>query len=334
MAPRLGKSAALALERDLQDAGPEASLNTLTMLASNYNCHISTTYRHKDRIGQGRPPAAFTGGPTKVVTWEMEQAVNALLEERPWSYQDEIQAFLHDIFDIQICQQSVSVLLQRMKITRKRLRVEAAQRSPELRIAWQYSLQDFEAAQIVCVDESGSNDKEGDRNYGWSTQGSKAVVRRWLQRKPRVSVLAAYAVDGYCAARTFMGTCTGDIFEDFIIDELLPSCNAYPQPKSVIVLDNASIHHANIDTIQRACDSKGVVLKFLPPYSPDFNPIEESFNDLKAFIRRHYRRERPNHTSYQLFLEWAVIQCGTGVEAGQRASAHFRNAGITFGPGE
>lgn len=71
-----------------------------------------------------------------------------------------------------------------------------------------------------------------------------------------MSILAAYTIDGYYAARTFKGTCTGEIFEDFIIDELLPLCNAYPILNSIIVLDNASIYYANIDTIQRACDYK------------------------------------------------------------------------------
>lgn len=73
---------------------------------------------------------------------------------------------------------------------------------------------------------------------------------------------------------------------------------------------------------------KGVLVRFLPPYSPDFNPIEESFGDLKAYIRRHYRRERPHYQTYQLFLESAVRQVGTGEGARQRAKAHFEHSGI------
>lgn len=108
--------------------------------------------------------------------------------------------------------------------------------------------------------------------------------------------------------------------------------HAYPASRSVLFLDNASSHHKNIDIIKRACRAKGVWLRFLPPYSPDFNPIEESFHDLKACIRRNYRRERRNHTSYQSFLEWAVRERGTGEEAQRRARGHFRNAGINNTP--
>lgn len=204
----------------------------------------------------------------------------------------------------------------------------AAQQNEELRLEWAFQLQQFTADQIVCVDESGSDDRTGDRCYGWSTSGARAVVRRWLQSRERVSVLPAYTVNGYIAISTFTGTCDGDMFEDFLIDELLPLCNAYPAPQSVVILDNASIHHSNIERIQAQFNRRGVLLRFLPLYSPDFNPIEESFGDLKAYIRRHYRRERHKHADYQAFLEWACIKSGTGPEAARRARAHFRNAGI------
>jgi transposase len=68
------------------------------------------------------------------------------------------------------------------------------------------------------------------------------VVRRWLSSRERVSVLPAYTIEGYIAAKTFYGTCTGEIFEDFIVDQLLPLCNPYPGPRSVIIMDNASVH--------------------------------------------------------------------------------------------
>jgi transposase len=127
---------------------------------------------------------------------------------------------------------------------------------------------------------------------------------------------------------TFYGTCTADIFEDFILDDLLPLCNPYPGPRSVIIMDNASVHQSRQHRIVDACRRRGVWVRFLPPYSPDFNPIEESFGILKAFIRRHYRRERQNYSTYQGFLEWAVRESGTGPAAARRARFHFRNAGI------
>ena len=142
----------------------------------------------------------------------------------------------------------------------------------------------------MFVDESGSDDRTRDRKYGWAVLGVRAVVRRWLASKERVSVLPAYTIDGYIAAKTFLGTCTAEVFEDFIIDQVLPLCNPYPGPRSVIIIDNASVHHGSRHIIKATALRQGVWIIFLPPYSPDFNPIEESFSDLKSYIRRHYRR--------------------------------------------
>jgi DDE superfamily endonuclease len=80
--------------------------------------------------------------------------------------------------------------------------------------------------------------------------------------------------------------------------------NRYPQDKSIIVLDNCAIHRVN--AIREIVEAQGVLMFFLPPYSPDFNPIEESFGlgeysfvvsrfvpdfgAVKTWIRRHWRR--------------------------------------------
>jgi transposase len=83
----------------------------------------------------------------------------------------------------------------------------------------------------------------------------------------------------------------------------MPLTTPFPGPLSVLVMDNARIHHGeeilelaerfrmhflNITSFhssQMSC--LGVRIEFLPPYSPDFNPIEEAFSNIKAFIRRH-----------------------------------------------
>jgi transposase len=95
-------------------------------------------------------------------------------------------------------------------------------------------------------------------------------------------VLAAYTIDGYIKALIFDGTCDGDIFKGFIINKVVPLCNLYPNPRLVIILDNALVYYKNRQTIKEVCRRHGVLVRFLPPYSLDFNPIKESFIDLKA----------------------------------------------------
>lgn len=287
MAPRLTATTIARIEHALMQTEMRVTRPYLQEVASDLGVHISTMYEHKARVEALLPVGRPAGGPRKVITWEMEQAVKLLLDEQPWLYLDEIRDFLLDSYDVDVCISTVYNMLQHIMFTRKKLRVVAAQQNDELRREWQYNLQEFTAEQLVCVDESGSDDRTGDRFKGWASSGARAVVRRWLSNRKRVSVLPAYTLEGYIASITFEGSCTADIFEGFLIDHLLPLCNPYPAPRSVVVLDNASVHHANMGRIEEAYRRRGVLLRFLPPYSPDFNPIEEAFSAMKAWLRRN-----------------------------------------------
>ena len=106
-----------------------------------------------------------------------------------------------------------------------------------------------------------------------------------LKRSKRWSILPAFTVDGYIAWEVHQGSITAEIFNDFVRNQVLPQTTANGGPRSVLVLDNASIHW-NQELIQM-CETANVTLARLPPYSPDFNPIETSFALLKAWIRRN-----------------------------------------------
>jgi transposase len=141
-------------------------------------------------------------------------------------------------------------------------------------------------------------------------------------------VLTAYTINRYIKALVFDGTYNGDIFKGFIIDQVVPLYNPYPGPRLVIILDNASVYYINQQNIEDVYRRHSVLVRFLSPYSPDFNPIKESFTDLKAWIRRHYHRERRKYKTYHGFLAWAIKAVGTGSGAARRARAHFRNTSI------
>jgi hypothetical protein len=85
----------------------------------------------------------------------------------------------------------------------------------------------------------------GDRYYGWSTKGVYAIIRRWFRNKLRVSVLTVYTINGYIKALVFDGTCDGDIFKGFIINQVVPLYNPYLGPCLVIILDNALVYYIN-----------------------------------------------------------------------------------------
>lgn len=98
-------------------------------------------------------------------------------------------------------------------------------------------------------------------------------------------MIPAYSRDRVVLRRAFQGSTDADVFEDFI-EHLLQHCNRRPAPKSVLIIDNASFHRT--ENIQRICSDASVMLVYLPPYSPDLNPIEEFSSELKQFIKRKW----------------------------------------------
>jgi len=167
------------------------------------------------RVRNGLAPGEHKGGPHRVIDWKVEMSIKILLESMPWYYLDEIKEFLSEAYNIDVSIPTVSRALKKINITRKRLRVEAAQRNEKLRICWQNDLQFLSTEQLVYIDESGSDERTGDRLYSWAEKGARAVVQRYLQSRERISVLASYTIEGYIAASTFSGTCTADIFEEY-----------------------------------------------------------------------------------------------------------------------
>jgi transposase len=131
--------------------------------------------------------------------------------------------------------------------------------------------------------------------------------------------LPALTIESYLDYIVFQGSITADLFVEFVEERVLPHCNPYPGPRSVLILDNASIHKDK--RLKQLCGEAEVLLLFLPPYLPDFNPIEATFKDLKAWIKRNYRLAE-EFKNFGDFHHFAVGQsCGSNVEG------HFQEAG-------
>ena len=81
------------------------------------------------------------------------------------------------------------------------------------------------------------------------------------------------------------GNVNGSIFLQFIHNCLLGIIQRFTgsNHRSVVVFDNAAIHH--LSTVVDSISAAGVLIRFLPPYSPDLNPIEETFSKVKSFLR-------------------------------------------------
>ena len=241
------------------------------------------------------------------------------LSERPTAYLNEMQDFLFDEFNVQASIDTIRRVLKAARWSRKAVSKRAAQQSAPLRNTWQGRQKQWLADQLIFLDESAANERTGDRKQGWAPIGTNCEVSTPVQRSERWSILPALTLDGYISYMIFQGAFTSELFEDFVQYHVLPNCTPYPGPRSIIILDNASIHKSA--RLQELCEQAGVVLEFLPPYSPDFNPIEATFKDLKAWIKRNYTLAS-NFESFNIFLEFAI-----GQACGVHAKAHFKKAG-------
>lgn len=273
----------------------------------------------------GTTRAPFNGvGRPRSITPQMLRALCEHLIEKPELYQEEIAVFLWDEFEAQVTVRSIGRALASVGWSKKAARRIARGRNADLRDFYLYELSGFRSYQLVFVDESGCDKRIGFRRTGWSPVGVTNVQIAQFQREQRYQILPAYAQDGIVLARVFQGTTDATIFEDFI-GQLLPYCGRFPEPKSVIIMDNASFHRS--ERIEQLCCNAGVKLLYLPPYSPDLNPIEEFFAELKAFIRRNWKEYTENSTQgFNSFLECCVDVVGA---RDRSANSHFRHAGIT-----
>ena len=101
------------------------------------------------------------------------------------------------------------------------------------------------------------------------------ICHKFLVRGRRISALTAISEEGLLAVELKHGTVNSDIFYDFIRGFVIPEMEPFDgsPKKSVIIMDNCTIHH--VHHIKQLLDDAGILLFFLPPYSPDLNPIEK-----------------------------------------------------------
>jgi hypothetical protein len=106
------------------------------------------------------------------------------------------------------------------------------------------------------------------------------------------SSIAAMSIRGIQAVRSFSSV-DADAFMEFLEEDVLGHVtNRFPLPKSVLLLDNATVHEKR--RIRDACDQHGVIAVFLPPYSYDFQPIEKAFHMAKMYIRDKWPEAEAN----------------------------------------
>jgi transposase len=206
----------------------------------------------------------------------------------------------------------------------------------EARAGWRTELAGIDPERLVFVDETGIDTRmtrahgrathgrathgratHGRATHGRATRGQRATGRVPWGRRERLTVVGALATDGMVAAMSIAAATSTAVFLAFVEQGLVAALE--DRPDAVVVLDNLAAHKA--EAVRNALDRAGLGHRYLPPYSPDLNPIEQAWSKLKARLRAEGVRSREA-------LEAALGPALAAITAGD-ARGWFRLAGYT-----
>jgi transposase len=117
------------------------------------------------------------------------------------------------------------------------------------------------------------------RLYGRSPIGQRLVDMVPHGHWKTTTFVAALRSTGMTAPTVIDGAINGDLFVAYVAQQLVPTLT----PGDIVVMDNLSSHHRA--EVRTAIEAAGAQLRYLPPYSPDLNPIEQAFAKLKQLVR-------------------------------------------------
>ena len=157
----------------------------------------------------------------------------------------------------------------------------------EKRKQWKTELKNIDISKLVFLDESSIN-LAYFRLYGRAKKNQR--IRQGIKdcRFQRQSVLSTVSFDGQQIPFVFDGTLNKELFAEYLKTQLAPSFAS----DRILVLDNSSVHKSK--KVIATLESLNIKYLFLPPYSPDYNPIELLWSKMKTILRKLKARNKPH----------------------------------------
>jgi transposase len=194
----------------------------------------------------------------------------------------------------------------------KKKTLGATERDEAARAAWREQLKHLDASRLVVLDECGSHISLTPL-YARAPKGSRAYGSVPRNRGKTTTLIAALGWFGMGESMILEGSANTAAFEQYVEEILAPSLTA----GQIVIMDNLAAHKGK--KVEQLIQARGCQLLFLPAYSPDFSPIEETFSKLKAYLRRIGARTREA-------LQEGICQALLTVTA-QDAQGWFRHCG-------
>ena len=171
----------------------------------------------------------------------------------------------------------------------KKKSLHASERDTErvkgLRAEWRERAANFVISRVKFIDESGSN-LALTRLFGRAAPGARVSEGVPHNYGEKVTMVAALGVGGVRAPLTVNGAVDGEVFLTYVREVLCPTLSE----GDIVVIDNLGAH--KVAGVAEAITACGAQLEYLPPYSPDYNPIEQCWSKIKTALRAAKARTR------------------------------------------
>lgn len=148
----------------------------------------------------------------------------------------------------------------------------------EKRKDWQEFAATQDRKRLVFLDESGIN-TDMTRRYGRSVGKTRVVDKVPCNTPKSTTIVSSIRLDGTCAYEVMEGSMTGERFIKYVQDVLVPTLHE----GDIVIMDNLKSH--KVRGVKEAIYAIGASVVYLPPYSPDFNPIEKMWSKVKTYLR-------------------------------------------------
>jgi transposase len=179
-------------------------------------------------------------------------------------------------------------------------------------MAWAENQSRLDPDRLIFIDESGISTKMA-RLCGRAPRGERLVGKIPYGHWKTTTFVAGLRSSALTAPCVIDGPMNGNAFLAYVEQVLVPSL----YPRDIVVLDNLGAH--KVPGVREAIEAAGATLLYLPPYSPDFNPIEQLFAKLKALLRKAAERS--------VEALWSRIAALLTAFASDECANYFRNAG-------
>jgi transposase len=223
-------------------------------------------------------PKPHGGGPAPALGLGDRRRLAALIREQP----DATLKQLQERGGFTCSLKTLWHALREQGLTRKKKTLHADERDrPDVRTkrrSFRRKVKEIEPERLVFVDETGATTAMTP-TYAWAPRGERAYASApgaWES----VTLTAALALDGVRAPLVFQGSTNAPTFQAYVEDVLVPSLHE----GDVVVFDNLSAHLA--PAVAEAIEEAGASVLPLPPWSPDYTPIEDLYSKVKEFLRR------------------------------------------------